>query len=162
PERARKNRFLKADPPRPRESRPNDIVQQQGGQKGRDTSESRHARPVCCNGWFGGLPPLTLIAWSLCGNDSFAGVWSTSTKFPETKAIAAERKHAGVGPEEPHQEVRTGPRHGGVAAFGGIPAIHQNHDDAAEQLHASHQEDREDDGGKRLPRDLRQVGDNAA
>src|SRR5271169_1688003 len=32
----------------------NDTVQQRGRPAGRNTSESRHAGPVCCNGWFAG------------------------------------------------------------------------------------------------------------
>src|SRR5439155_3596278 len=33
--------------------RPNEEVQQRGRLRGPDASESRHAGPVCCNGWFG-------------------------------------------------------------------------------------------------------------
>src|SRR6266508_1592005 len=32
---------------------PNDRVQQRGRLRGLHASESRHAGPVCCNGWFG-------------------------------------------------------------------------------------------------------------
>ena len=40
--------------------------------------------------------------------------------------------------------------------------MNQNHDHTAEQLHATHQEDREYNGGKWLPRDQREGGDDAA
>ena len=40
--------------------------------------------------------------------------------------------------------------------------MNQDHDHTAEQLHATHQEDREYNGGKWLPRDQREGGDDAA
>jgi hypothetical protein len=36
-----------------RSAQPDVAVQQQGGRERQDGSESRHARPVCYNGWFG-------------------------------------------------------------------------------------------------------------